>query len=372
MWVLLYYLLLTGDFALTITIKIGDCLEVLKKMPDESVHCCITSPPYYGLRSYLPKNSEEKGYEVGLELTPQAYVDKLVNIFREVRRVLRSDGTCWLNLGDSYSSHKDSKSVPQSLASGTARESAHVVPYGEARTRDAKMLKEEGYKNKDLMGIPWKVANALREDGWWLRSDIIWSKLNGLPESVKDRPTRSHEHIFLLTKAERYFYDYKSVELPIDGEEGTKNLRDVWSVASDSFSGAHFATFPIQLIEPCIKAGTSKKGCCSACGAPWSPLIVNGTLRSWKQDCECDTKTIKPCIVLDPFAGSGTVGELALIHDRDAVLIELNPAYKQFIENRLYKNAAFTGISLGNETTYSPTLNEYIEDCEVTENHLIW
>ncbi len=293
----------------------GDSLEMLKTLPDESVQCCVTSPPYWGLRDYgMPG-------QIGLEKTPEEYVQKLVEVFREVWRVLRSDGVLWLNLGDSYAG---SGKCPSNGLNGEQHrlEDVHsaIVP--------------SGLKPKDLCGIPWRVAFALQADGWWLRQDIIWSKPNPMPESVTDRCTKSHEYIFLLTKSARYYYDAeavkeeakpeseerygyafgggKAVELletdqvhtrPIGMREynPTRNRRSVWSITTKPFSGAHFATFPPEIPELCIKAG-SKQG----------------------------------DMVLDPFAGSGTTLEVAERLGRKAIGIELNPKYvNELIEPRL-------------------------------------
>ena len=195
------------------------CLEMLIKLPDNSIDCCVTSPPYYGLRDYGHDG------QLGLEATPEAYVEKMVAVFREVRRVIKDDGTLWLNLGDSYSSHKDCKSIGQTIAAGTSREHAHEMELGKSRVRDSKMLKSQGYKNKDLIGIPWMVAFALRADGWYLRQDIIWHKPNPMPESVTDRCTKAHEYIFLLTKNERYIYDAEAIREPSDGAWLSKDKR---------------------------------------------------------------------------------------------------------------------------------------------------
>jgi len=185
----------------------GDCIESLKKLKDESVNTCITSPPYWGLRDY---NGEEK--QLGLEDTPEEFVDNLVKVFKEVKRVLRDDGTVWLNLGDTYSSHKDCKSTPQSLAKGMQSEVAHVIEKGKSVSRNTKKLKAAGLKNKDLIGIPWRVALALQQDGWYLRQDIIWHKPNPMPESVKDRCTKAHEYIFLLSKQAKYYFDNEAIK----------------------------------------------------------------------------------------------------------------------------------------------------------------
>ena len=285
------------------TILEGDALTRLKELPGESVDCCIASPPYYGLRDYGVDG------QIGLEESPEAYVSKLVEVFREVRRVLKKEGTLWLNLGDSYS---------RDLAKGGSGPNGKhdfIPDYGNAR----KIMSEskgssdggvgradrapvrnggDGLKPKDLIGIPWMVAFALRADGWYLRSDIIWHKPNCMPESVTDRPTKSHEYIFLLSKSQKYYYDSTAILEPLAGplhapgnkpkfsevkrnDFGTdrmqaiwgnpsgRNKRTVWTVATKPYSEAHFATFPPALIEPCVLAGTSEKGYCPACGKAW-------------------------------------------------------------------------------------------------------
>ena len=284
---------------------VGDCVESMRGLADQSVNCCVTSPPYFGLRDYGVDG------QIGLEQTPEEYVTKMVEVFREVRRVLRDDGSLWLNLGDSYG------------------------------------------KGKQMLGIPWKVAFALQDDGWYLRQEIIWSKPNPMPESVRDRCTKSHEYIFLLTKSKRYYYDHDAIREPHTGEAAKavtmgynevgqrgvnssvrrgltdgqatqfskkghsgyfgadgncllnplgKNKRSVWSVPTRSVKGAHFATFPPALIEPCILAGCPVDG-----------------------------------IVLDPFAGSGTTAEVSARNGRDSVMIELNPEYAMITHHRMSK-----------------------------------
>lgn len=264
-------------------IHIGDCLQSLKKMPDQSVHCCVTSPPYFGLRDYGVDG------QIGLESTPDEFVAALVAVFREVRRVLRDDGTLWLNLGDSYG------------------------------------------KEKQLLGIPWRVAFALQADGWYLRQDIIWHKPNPMPESVRDRCTKAHEYVFLLSKSLRYYFDSEEIKEPaaesslarlsqptLDQQIGSarvpgktngnmkavggemRNKRSVWTVTTKPYKGAHFATFPPDLIEPCILAGCPVGG-----------------------------------IVLDPFGGSGTTAGVALAHGRKAVLCELNLEYADLVPARV-------------------------------------
>lgn len=387
----------------------------LQKLPSESVDCCITSPPYYGLRDYGVAG------QIGLEESPEAYVSKLVEVFREVRRVLKKDGTLWLNLGDSYS---------RDLAKGGSGPNGKhdfIPDYGNAR----KIMSEskgssdggvgradrapvrnggDGLKPKDLIGIPWAVAFALRADGWYLRSDIIWHKPNCMPESVMDRPTKAHEYIFLLSKSERYFYDSVAIqeEANYDGRKDTRykgsqkyanqenplqsvnskdvsgnerwpnqingvpsrNKRTVWTVATKPFAEAHFATFPPALIEPCILAGTSEKGYCSACGAPWTRhiekcasvkkirnepyAIASGkgkhaqlfTRRSscaqtigWRPSCSCILDCAwpgpLPGVVLDPFFGAGTTGVVAKKLNRNFIGIELNLEYFAMSKKRI-------------------------------------
>ena len=380
----------------------GDAREWLSRLPDKVFHCCVTSPPYWGLRDYglghtvwggnprcdhvwgdelehgrrgkrgvsgtggdrhpsLDKAGQGPGSggggcfcrfcnawkgSLGLEPCPELYVENLVAIMRQVYRVLRDDGTLWLNLGDSYS---------------------------------GKPLK--GIKSKELVGIPWRAAFALRQDGWYLRSDIIWHKTNPMPESVKDRCTKAHEYIFLLTKSKKYYYDASAIKEPevcgrmrgparqdderstngnsgLGRRQGTgfRNRRDVWAIATRPYKGAHFATFPPDLVTPCVIAGTSEKGCCSECGAPWMRIlrkrnpVVNddaqtgneavrhdGGVRErapkgseggnvlatrtestdeWEPSCKCDAP-VTACRVLDPFGGSGTTGQVARRNNRD-------------------------------------------------------
>lgn len=322
---------------------VGDALEVLRTLPDESVQCCVTSPPYWGLRDYGVEG------QLGLERTPEEYVAKVVTIFQEVRRVLRDDGTLWLNLGDSFNSigHKKSSSGygTTGLAGGVAQEHTPLRRENSA----------PGLKHKDLVGIPWRVAFALQADGWYLRSDIIWSKPNPMPESVTDRPTKAHEYVFLFSKSQRYFYDADAIRTPAtspttkmpDGwdtgrgahgsfhregrEKGRKtdkqrghvrrhagfndrwdslskaeqqamgaNARSVWTIATKPYPNAHFATFPPELAERCIKAGTKPT----------------------------DT-------VLDPFGGSGTTAAVATGLGRNAIHIDLNSEYLHLAIDRI-------------------------------------
>jgi DNA modification methylase len=365
-----------------ITLYPGDCREVLKRLPAASVHCCLTSPPYYGLRSYLPGGHPDKPKEIGLEPTPDDYVAQMVAVFREVRRVLRDDGTLWLNLGDCYSGSANS--------GGANRNSGgHAV-------RIAGLTLKPG-KPKDLLGIPWSVAFALRDDGWWLRSAIVWHKPNPMPESVRDRPTSAYEHVFLLAKGERYFYDAEAIRqeptgrtdpirsfghvpdrsdrdntngYQLDALKGA-NARNVWTIATEPFRDAHFACMPPELAERCIKAGTSERGCCPLCGAPWWRIVAietrpnapslqgkyNGNNRhrtisggvgndsrrrderGWQASCSCPPHQPIPCTVLDPFAGAGTTGLVADRLQRRAILIELFPKFTDMAERRVVRDA---------------------------------
>jgi len=304
----------------------GDCREVLKTMPDKTFHTCVTSPPYWGLRDYGEDN------QLGLEETPQEYVANLVEVFREVRRVLRDDGTVWLNLGDSYSSGGRKTTTNQTVRGDT--------DYGVTRPPVYK-----GIKPKDLVGIPWRVAFALQEDGWYLRQDIIWNKPNPMPESVKDRCTKSHEYIFLLSKSKNYYFDNESIKEEasegtdygilrskkqaslnhpsifkrqnenIDSKlagDGQRNKRSVWTVTIKPYKEAHFATYPPDLIEPCILAGCPEEG-----------------------------------HVLDPFGGAGTTGLVADRLGRNATLIELNKSYADIMEKRLRNdNSLFLDLEI--------------------------
>ena len=311
------------------TVLLGAALEQLRGLEAESAYTCVTSPPYYNLRDYGTPG------QIGMEATPEEYIEKLVEIFREVRRVLRTDGTLWVNMGDSYATR-----------SGNTRN----------RCGHTEKRMPKGYKYKDMMGIPWMLAFALRADGWYLRQDIIWSKTNCMPESVRDRCTKSHEYIFLLSKSTKYYFDAEAISEPIAGastkrylqnlekqkgstrqpgktngamkaalprfggekygdsgvgENRTKsgkvyvptlrrNKRDVWTVATGGFKGAHFAVFPEKLIEPCILAGCPEGG-----------------------------------TVLDPFAGSGTTGVVAKRLRRDFVGVEINEQYQKMAGKRI-------------------------------------
>ena len=349
---------------MTVELLLGDCLETLKTLPDCSVQTCVTSPPYWGLRDY---NIEG---QMGVEATPQEYVDNLVMVFQEVKRILRDDGTLWLNLGDSYAGSGGAgewsrrKAGKQDYAGPRGNNVNRVVKSkrierGSGRWGGGNLPAIGDIKPKDLVGIPWLVAFALRADGWWLRSDIIWAKPNPMPESVTDRPTKSHEYIFLLTKSARYYYDAEAIAEPVtqssidrinqpnlenqigstrvpgktngnmkavlsknlmaDGQQPNsfhiarangekdiiypaRNKRSVWTVTTKPYREAHFATFPPDLIEPCILAG-SRPG---------------------------DT-------VLDPFNGSGTTGEVSIKHRRNYIGLELKPDYIELTKKRLAK-----------------------------------
>lgn len=263
---------------------VGDVRERLRELSDRSVHCCVTSPPYWGLRDY------GESEQIGLEQSPEEYVAELVAVFREVWRVLRDDGTLWLNLGDSYAGNN-------SRASNNGR-----AGFGNPRDGVFERI-GDGLKTKDLVGIPWRVAFALQADGWYLRQDIIWHKPNPLPESVKDRCTKAHEYIFLLSKSPSYYFDYEAIREPTIDLQDKRNRRDVWSVPVKPFKGAHFATFPTDLITPCILAGCPDGG-----------------------------------IVLDPFFGAGTTGLVAQSLKRGWVGCELNPVYAEMALKRIKDN----------------------------------
>jgi len=305
----------------SLDIRQGDCLGLLREMPAGSVRCCVTSPPYWGLRDY------GHGGQIGLEPTPEEYVARLVEVFREVRRVLADDGTLWLNLGDSYVGTSGAGTrVDHTNTGGAGTRSTSARPAGMRPGADNPL------KAKDLVGIPWRVAFALQADGWYLRSDIIWAKPNPMPESVTDRPTKAHEYLFLLSKSARYYYDAAAISEPsvdppgvsrggalarfgrdekliaanahrgdkIPVSDGSRNRRTVWTVPTQPFAEAHFAVMPEALVEPCILAGS----------APG------------------DT-------VLDPFAGSGTVGVVALRYGRRFIGCELNAEYAQMARRRV-------------------------------------
>jgi DNA modification methylase len=465
-----------GDFE----ILHGNATTVLRTLQKESVHCCVTSPPYWGLRTYGTKpqiwdgerrcehrfgaemphgrrghrgvsgagghfylaldhsgqgpGSGDGGHsclrcgawrgELGLEPTPELYVAHLVYIFREVRRVLRTDGTLWLVLGDSYAGSwgnqgRTPRRGGQRPVHGPMIQ--NLKPYPVRMTHTGSWVNTHAVlKPKDLIGIPWRVALALQADSWYLRSDIIWAKPNPMPESVTDRPTRSHEHVFLLTKTARYFYDAIAVAEPMarpgeaprtapakfggarefrvarrqsrlhsgDVYRGTitmtRNRRTVWTIATEPYAGAHFATYPKALVAPCLKAGTSERGCCPRCGAPWQRIVVKTFVRpadyagkwshaaaqasgrrmlanvrarrqagedhdhpfpppvtvDWKPSCAHSVRSV-PCTVLDPFCGSGTTGMVALQLGRRFIGIDLNPDYIVMARRRIRDDGPF-------------------------------
>lgn len=337
---------------MSVSIITGDCREVLRSLPEQSAHCCVTSPPYFGLRDYGVEG------QIGLEQTPEKYVAEMVAVFREVRRVLHDDGTLWLNLGDSYVS-TSTGNLGNKITLGGGQDN-QAAAFGRPDKTGF------GLPAKNLIGIPWRVAFALQADGWYLRQDIIWSKPNPMPESVQDRCTKAHEYIFMLSKSARYFYDIDAIKEPmsvssvarleqdVDGQAGSsrvpgktngtmkavgkidkqrghsrrhagfndrwdameredqcsgmRNKRSVWTVPTQPYREAHFATFPPDLIEPCIKAGCP----------------VGGT-------------------VLDPFGGAGTTGLVSDRLQRDAILIELNSAYVDIARDRITGDAGMFG-----------------------------
>ncbi len=280
-------------------IAIGDCRTVLAALPDGMAQTCVTSPPYFGLRDY------GNPAQIGLEKTPDAYVAEMVAVFREVRRVLSDDGTLWLNLGDSYAG----AASPGSHRAGSGGGDGRGIDERGQRNRNG-LARVEGVASKNLLGIPWRVAFALQADGWILRSDVIWHKPNPMPESVTDRPTKAHEYVFLFARSPRYFYDAKAIEEPAtDRERETRNRRTVWTVASQPFSGAHFATMPPDLVDPCVLAG-SRPG----------------------------------DVVLDPFAGAGTTGLVALKHQRRFFGVELNPTYAIIARNRIVDDSPLLNV----------------------------
>jgi DNA modification methylase len=415
----------------------GDCREVLATLPADSVHCVVTSPPYYGLRDYgtaqwaggdvacdhqSPNGQGKTGdradrtftanapyrdtcgkcgatrvdRQIGLEPTPDAYLAEMVRVFREVKRVLRPDGTCWVNMGDSYCS-----TAPGTM--GDALNQRGILSgVSDRRAEGSRKFRPEtpkGFKPKDLLMMPARLALALQADGWWLRSDIIWHKPNPMPESVGDRPTSAHEHVFLLAKSARYYYDADAVreeainEGRIVSYDGTqkntghenrtypgakprdilvsgRNLRNVWTIATAPFSQSHFATMPPAVVERCIRAGTSERGCCAACGAPWArvtetdykrhenwfgdkqdarhsrgkagtgynePIATRTT--GWAPSCKCVAGDPVPATVLDCFAGAGTTLLVADRLQRDAIGIELNPDYTRMAMDRCRDDA---------------------------------
>lgn len=309
----------------------GDCLDVLPTLAAQSVQCCVTSPPYFGLRDYGHDS------QIGLESRPDQYVEKLVRVFREVWRVLADDGVLWLNLGDSYngSGGAGGDYSPGGLKDGQPKYPGRKI---------------DGLKPKDLIGIPWRVVFALQNDGWYLRSDVIWHKPNPMPESVTDRPTKAHEYLFLLTKQAQYYYDHEAIKEKSTSPRGSKgcaslnsglreqdaigkrtyvgfndryeplefrNIRSVWTISTQPYAGAHFAVMPPALVEPCILAGSRAGNA-----------------------------------VLDPFAGSGTVGAVAIQHKRNFVGIELNADYIELAQRRIQDSDPYHRVVITDNQTY--------------------
>jgi DNA modification methylase len=376
-------------------IYLGDVRNRLSELADGSVQTCVTSPPYWGLRDY------GNGDQIGLEQNPDQYVKQMVEVFREVKRVLSDDGTLWLNLGDSYSG--SGKGPAGNL--GAKNNERHLEHKHSA-------IVPEGLKPKDLVGIPWRVAFALQADGWFLRQDIIWAKPNPMPESVTDRCTKSHEYIFLLSKSAKYYYDNEAIKEPtltndtsirdrdntrLNNTPGrthmnglknnnyeTRNKRDVWTINTKPFKGAHFAVMPEALVEPCVLAGTSEAGACAMCRKPYVRIIEKGEIAEretrdhlvnvipgrdkpsrmqskhmlaipkstvgWSQACDCETSDVVPCTVLDPFTGSGTVAVVSLRLGRSFVGVELNPEYAEIAEKRITdSNPLFNQVEIVRE-----------------------
>ena len=265
------------------TVYVGDALERLKDIPSGIADCCVTSPPYYALRDYGIDG------QIGLEESPDKYIEALVNVFREVKRVLRDDGTLWVNIGDTYNGNK--------------KGNTEVRKYKACSDNNKELMKKlwKGAKQKDLLGIPWMLAFALRNDGWYLRQDIIWSKPNPMPDPAIDRFNKSYEHLFLLSKKNRYYFDQVAVQEEAVGG-GMRNKRDVWEIALYPTKDSHFATYPLELVDPCIKAGSRVDG-----------------------------------VVLDPFSGSGSTGIAATRIGRDYIGIELNREYVEITKRRARK-----------------------------------
>jgi DNA modification methylase len=433
----------------------GCCLAWLRSLPSGYAHACVTSPPYFGLRAYLPDGHPDKGKEMGGEGTPVEYVGQMVAVFREVRRVLRPDGTLWLNLGDSYTAGGGSRNGLSK--SGLKRN----VTDEESRLRcclENKVYRQgavagvtTGAKPKDLLGIPWRVAFALQDDGWYLRSDIIWAKSAAMPESVEDRPTKAHEYVFLLAQQPRYFFDMEAVRTPTSaatlerdkstrvtkgkdgqyavqhdhetpsnpggaqprsviaaGELGLRLRPDLTPAEVETLMAmvdpgdrdaagsvlrlgpepchmSHFAVMPSKLAEFCILAGTSARGCCGVCGAPWrrvvekasreygmGPAVTSGhksvaangnasvALRTptghtltktesrtldWQPGCACPEHEPESCRVIDPFCGSGTTLVTAIRHGRRGHGVELNPEYAAMARRRVGNETPALGLA---------------------------
>jgi len=404
---------------MSVQIIVGDCRKVLETLPSDSVDCIVTSPPYWGLRNYNVAG------QIGMENSFSAWLSEMVVIFRELRRVLKPTGTCWLNCGDAYASTPNGRSAAASKAAGDDRS-----------FRDRPVSTVGEFAAKQRMMMPARLAIALQDDGWWVRDEIIWHKPNPMPSSVKDRTTPAHEMVYLLTKRARYYYDYVAVMEPIavaseiryaqptisEQKGGAKQdqyengftgqrvrsrrpneiladlaqngqqmrqRRSVWTIATQPMREAHFATFPEALVEPMILAGTSHRGCCRQCGKPWERVVdrhdrgwdgsvygeravaatggvlSGGTAKStlgssngkmvgemihlgWRPTCNCPRGRPSRPVVLDPFGGSGTVGLVADRHQRDAILIELNPEYAEIARQRIdaQRDTLFSAITV--------------------------
>lgn len=459
------------------TILEGHLLEQLATLQEGTVHTCVTSPPYWGLRDYgtAPVAWPEVTYaplpgmppvtipamqaSLGMEPTLEAFIGHIVLVFRDVGRTLHKSGTCWVNMGDAYTGSWGGQGTDYSgLSERNLKSRVHGATSFQKELAGS-LTKTGGLKNKDLQGQPWRIAFALQADGWYLRSDIIWHKPNPMPESISDRPTKSHEYLFLLAKSKAYYYDAqaiveqassetharisksaaaalgvhpsasilsqpngwensdsyhgtnprKIIKVPAGWDQGenghgsvhrdgrrqrnldpasdskkplmrvelaemplTRNKRTVWTVPTEAYKDAHFATFPTALVRPCVLAGTSAKGCCPHCSTPWvrgvpvktghtnrrkaSPLDASGIQRTqssstnwaptkqasteWQPGCQCPEHTPIPCTVLDPHGGSGTTAEVALDEGRHAILCELSPEYVALIKQRLARAAA--------------------------------
>lgn len=391
-----------------LTLYHGDALEVLRDLPDCSVQCCVTSPPYFGLRDYQVKG------QIGLETTISEYIEKLVRIFSELRRVLRDDGTIWVNMGDAYNAGTRMDRRTRRDGFGDGKHGYWNNPH------ISKRVQADNLKPKDMLGLPWRLVFALQDAGWYLRMDIVWAKNAPMPESVTDRPTRAHEYIFLLSKSKTYFYDYvaimeptvgsahsrgngvnpkaalwqkpdrleaaagrlrnrhqRVIDEPVNGKQPKprqnesfsaavkglvekRNARSVWTISSEPYADAHFATFPTEIPARAIMAGTSEYGCCAACGAPWKRVVARtamvidrsnrthefGRTRSsgtmlepptattvgWERTCKCPAGDggyyeRSPCVVVDIFSGAGTSGLVAFRKSRNFIGIELNQDY---------------------------------------------
>lgn len=382
-------------------LEVGDALERLREEPAESVHCAITSPPYWGLRDYGVEG------QLGLEETPEAWCVRLVEVFREVRRVLRRDGTLWANVGDGYARNPPGNARLDHSGGTLLGTRGRQNRSKAARVARRVATLSRSYKPKDLLGLPWTLAFALRADGWWLRRDVIWSKPNPIPESVTDRPTTAHEYVFLFSRSPRYYYDPEAIREPATwgnhprsvlddgrppdarppgstpqhglrrtaGPEAGRNKRSVWTIHTQPCPVEHAASFPEALVEPMILAGTSAKGACAACGAPWRRVrepdtggtkgrdwnekrdvdggfvhapssasmigYQRGRTVGWEPTCRCGSPERVPCVVLDPFAGTATSGVVANRHGRRFLGIELNPDYADAARRRLRGELVF-------------------------------